>query len=568
MKIQHSTAKFIFAVVILAPVFIWTQTDQADDTLPVAEHAPADMQVDEITHFKSSELCTGIDCPSGAYVVSGGNGEELFRISQVLKERGQVDQATGHWTNNRYAILIDTGQYTMPSSFELGYYTQVLGVGAHPDEVNVSPGIEVFNQCPAGVGTPSCKLIGGLNNFWRGIENLKMTITTADPLRLAISQATALRRLNVKGGELLLCDWNTPSDHYVCGYTSGGFMANSRIQKLTPGSQQQWLTRNAFLSESATAVWNAIFVGTTIENLLEPDPAAIHYGPENNKWENFPITMVPSTPIVREKPYLIKSKSNSSWQVIVPELKSGSSGPDWEYAPFKSLDISQFEVVASNPDSTGITTINSQKIAEINHELAQDNRHLLIMPGVYTLEGTLHVKHEDTVILGLGIPALVCAAGPCMSIDVERGVKLAGVTFDAGYGNTEYLLKVGNGSDRSNADNPHSLSDIYVRVAETQDANRDRGIRQTQTAVVINSNNVIGDNLWIWRGDHDKASGTDPDPSNNLVEWGENTALYGLIVYGKEVTMYGLAVEHFQDYQTLWYGNHGQVYFYQSEAPY
>jgi hypothetical protein len=34
------------------------------------------------------------------------------------------------------------------------------------------------------------------------------------------------------------------------------------------------------------------------------------------------------------------------------------------------------------------------------------------------------------------------------------------------------------------------------------------------------------------------------------------------------VTIYGLAVEHFQQYQTLWNGNGGSVYFYQSECPY
>src|SRR5262249_26740950 len=37
---------------------------------------------------------------------------------------------------------------------------------------------------------------------------------------------------------------------------------------------------------------------------------------------------------------------------------------------------------------------------------------------------------------------------------------------------------------------------------------------------------------------------------------------------GKDVTAYGLFVEHFQQYQTLWNGNGGSVYFYQSEMPY
>lgn len=34
------------------------------------------------------------------------------------------------------------------------------------------------------------------------------------------------------------------------------------------------------------------------------------------------------------------------------------------------------------------------------------------------------------------------------------------------------------------------------------------------------------------------------------------------------MTAYGLFVEHFQQYQTLWNGNGGTTYFYQSELPY
>ncbi len=41
-----------------------------------------------------------------------------------------------------------------------------------------------------------------------------------------------------------------------------------------------------------------------------------------------------------------------------------------------------------------------------------------------------------------------------------------------------------------------------------------------------------------------------------------------MIVNGNNVTFYGLFVEHCQEYQTLWNGNGGRVYFYQSEMPY
>jgi hypothetical protein len=81
--------------------------------------------------------------------------------------------------------------------------------------------------------------------------------------------------------------------------------------------------------------------------------------------------------------------------------------------------------------------------------------------------------------------------------------------------------------------------------------------RQTAICLQINSNNVIGDDFWIWRADHGSGVG-----------WTVNTSNNGLVVNGNNVTIYGLAVEHFQQYQTLWNGNGGSVYFYQSEAPY
>jgi hypothetical protein len=42
----------------------------------------------------------------------------------------------------------------------------------------------------------------------------------------------------------------------------------------------------------------------------------------------------------------------------------------------------------------------------------------------------------------------------------------------------------------------------------------------------------------------------------------------GLVVNGSNVTIYGLFVEHHQQFQVLWKGNFGRTYFYQSEIPY
>ena len=50
--------------------------------------------------------------------------------------------------------------------------------------------------------------------------------------------------------------------------------------------------------------------------------------------------------------------------------------------------------------------------------------------------------------------------------------------------------------------------------------------------------------------------------------WTANQNANGLVVNGNNVTFYGLFVEHCQEYQTMWNGNGGRVYFYQSEMPY
>ena len=77
------------------------------------------------------------------------------------------------------------------------------------------------------------------------------------------------------------------------------------------------------------------------------------------------------------------------------------------------------------------------------------------------------------------------------------------------------------------------------------------------TSLIVNSNNVILDDIWAWRADH-----------GNGVGWTNNTADTGVVVNGDNVTAYGLFVEHFQKYEVIWNGNHGTDVFFQNEMPY
>jgi hypothetical protein len=105
-------------------------------------------------------------------------------------------------------------------------------------------------------------------------------------------------------------------------------------------------------------------------------------------------------------------------------------------------------------------------------------------------------------------------------------------------------------STASPAATPIFLFDLFFRVGGAQAG-------QVDTSLQINASDVVADNLWIWRADH-----------GNGVGWNLNPADTGIRVDGANVTVYGLAVEHYEKYQTIWNGEGGRVHFYQSECPY
>jgi hypothetical protein len=117
------------------------------------------------------------------------------------------------------------------------------------------------------------------------------------------------------------------------------------------------------------------------------------------------------------------------------------------------------------------------------------------------------------------------------------------------------LLEVGPESNQAGSHidhgaSPISLHDVFFRVGGA-------GVGRAKVNLRINSNGTIVDHTWIWRADHGSGVG-----------WNQNTSANGLVVNGDRVTIYGLFVEHHQEYQVLWNGNAGRTYFYQSEIPY
>ena len=129
-------------------------------------------------------------------------------------------------------------------------------------------------------------------------------------------------------------------------------------------------------------------------------------------------------------------------------------------------------------------------------------------------------------------------------------IEPAGLIIDAGTTNAATLIQVGAPGAGQDHAAPTWLYDLSCRIGGGQAG-------QATSCLTIDSNDVVGDNLWLWRADHGTGVG-----------WTSNVSKNGLVVNGKNVTMYGLFVEHFEEFQTLWNGEGGHVYFYQSEMPY
>lgn len=231
---------------------------------------------------------------------------------------------------------------------------------------------------------------------------------------------------------------------------------------------------------------------------------------------------------------------------MVPNLTTNSVGTSWAGGPTPgvSVPVSQFYIAQAGADNAG--SINAALNSGLN---------LILTPGIYHLTNSILVTNPDTIIFGLGFPTLVPTNGnPALVISDVDGVKVSDILFDAGTTASPALLEVGPpGSSLDHSADPICLYDVHSRVGG-------QFVGTTTTCFTINANNVIGDNIWLWRADHD-SSGT-------TVGWTVNPSQNGLVVNGNNVTIYGLFNEHHEQYQTLWNGNWGRVYFYQSELPY
>ena len=338
-------------------------------------------------------------------------------------------------------------------------------------------------------------------------------------MQWAVSQAVPFRRMHVRGDLVL---------HQKSGWASGGWMSDTLVDgNVDSGTQQQWITRNSDWGSWTGANWNMVFVGVV--------------QPPEGEWPTPPYTKVAQTPVVREKPFL-EVNAAGEFSVRVPSLYMIASGIRGAAANQRG-DNSDYAVLYCAPGTDTAATINAQ--------LAQ-GKNLMLTPGTYELAAPIRVTRPDTVAMGLGFATLRPMKGTAAMTTADAdGVEIAGLLFDAGPSESPVLLEVGPQESRArHAKDPITLHDVFFRVGGA-------GVGRTKVNLRINSNDTLVDHTWIWRADHGAGVG-----------WELNTSENGLVVNGNQVTIYGLFVEHHQQFQVLWKGNGGKAYFYQSEIPY
>ena len=473
----------------------------------------------------------------------------LQRTEDSWNEEHGCYTSDHHFSKRRLALLFAPGDYS-GIDVEVGYYVQILGLGAQPDHVR-------FIDCDLGPHVPALNkhLHGGgsLDTFWRSAENFS-TFPKSGKMLWAVSRAAPLRRVQVE------CDLHL----FDQGYASGGFMANCHVKgKTNFGGQQQWLSRNCDFGGSVEGgAWSLVFVGCS------GNVPAEHMGSA----EHASMSIETKTPVLVEKPYIAMKDDGKHYELRIPRVfrEDNHSGSCFDHTKEQTHDFSR--VFVANADEANVAT-------KIQNAL-DHKKHVVLAPGIFELDSTLVIRHDNQVLLGIGLATLTgpTNGSPCIAVSPKtRGVRIAGIMLEASKRidapGSSSLLEWGSADDKDEGDpeNPGGLFDVFCRVGGDTDG--DRAQYYIDCMMTIHSGNVIGDNLWLWRADHAKLMdgekpNFEPIPAYHQTEEHEYRVRNGIHVTGNDVVIYGLAVEHANEHQTVWSGERGQVYFYQCELPY
>jgi hypothetical protein len=453
---------------------------------------------------------------------------------------------SSQFDSNRYAVFFEPGTYGSaadPLVFQVGYYTQVAGLGFMPQDTVINGAIDVFNN----LCTPGTSDCNSDVNFWRSLSNLTLNVDlpssppayappVQDPFGAgcansgefwSVSQAAPLRR-TIINGSVIFQDYCANNN-----FASGGFIADSQVSgNLDFFGNQQFMVRNSQIGRAAgcpQGLWNMVYSG------VEGAPSPVFTGTCQQN------TVLAASPVTEEEPFLYTG-SGGGFEVFVPAVQRDSSGPSWAGGSEAGTSIPLSKFYLASP-GTAVPAINAALARGMN---------LILTPGVYDLSQPIRVVHPGTVVLGQGFATLVPQRGnSAMTVIPSTGVKLSGLLFDAGPVNSPALLSVGTPRSGSTSD-PDLIQDVFFRIGGAESTS----VSATVSLLDKASGSII-DDVWAWRADH-----------GNDVGWTANMGDTGVEVTGSDVTAYGLAVEHYQKDEVIWAGQGGTDVFFQNELPY
>mmetsp|Transcript_11441 Transcript_11441/g.27642 ORF Transcript_11441/g.27642 Transcript_11441/m.27642 type:complete len:579 (+) Transcript_11441:107-1843(+) len=467
-------------------------------------------------------------------------------------EEHQTYTSDHHFSSRRNAVLFAPGTYR-GIDFEVGYYTHVAGLGTTPDDVQ-------FVDCEKGPHVPALNRhlhANGtcLDTFWRMAENF--ATHAENGMQWAVSQAAPLRRVHVHG-DLLFYDGGA--------YASGGHFANSRVEGHTySGGQQQFLFKNVdVVGGSSGGAWSMVYAGCS-GDVPEATPGTA---------KSAAVTVLEEPPVRIEKPFIAMKKNEDKFELRVPALlrnKSQVVGSMMDGSNEEVRDFSKVRVVGADDPVSRI------------QEALDKGLDVVLAAGIFPLTESIQMRRPNQVLLGIGMATVVAPADGTPAIRVAPGVpgiRVAGLmleaaelTEDADKDSSTLLLWGETGrDDPGNAENPGALFDIFCRVGGATLGNREA--ISVDTMMRLHSGNIVAEDLWLWRADHaelnpkEEANYPEISPIYWQSEQNEFRVETGIEVSGKNVSMYGLAVEHANGHQTVWEGEHGFVCFYQCELPY
>ena len=363
----------------------------------------------------------------------GDTGTEEVIAAAYAVNGGHVPANHGQFSSKRFAFLFKPGSYDV--NVPVGYYTQVLGLGAAPSDVTFTSPRGVYSE------EQDYTITGALDTFWRSAENFR-TLASEDwqvgkGMMWAVSQAAPLRRVDV-ANDLLLYEYQPPIP--AAGEASGGFMANIRVgagvhrvarphtysaaaattnsssqnrpgegsgfgggsggggsrlratSGVQPGSQQQWFSRDCTLSSWAGGVWNVVFSGVEgappshCGNVQEDNPGSAAADGAATGQGASPVTTLSATPAVAEKPY-VTIDASGRYQLRIPPVQRGTRGARFLDADNGTRVVDFSEVYVTQPTDSA---------SAINAKLAE-GKHIVFSPAVYGIEEALVVKHAGQV---------------------------------------------------------------------------------------------------------------------------------------------------------------------------